>query len=200
MLEHPLTPPTIATARATISSPLRRLRRGTANRSREAMVTPEPAYQGMRLGVCSASIVPEPTRPESPGDRSSAVMPDIVTIVVAEAVDVRFTDAVERAMVGVMPVEVATVAVKFTVPVKPLAGAAVMVTAGILPPAATTTLKLPPLAVAPVALGVRLKSGHVVEVTVTISGEVAKDPLDVCVPNPEVSAGPFEPANVASPE
>jgi hypothetical protein len=127
-------------------------------------------------------------------------MPDIVTVVVAEALDVRFTEAGETETVGVMLVEVAMVAVKFTVPVKPLAGAAVTVTAGMLPPAATTTLKLPPLAVAPVALGVRLKSGHVVEATVTISGEVAKDPLDVCVPNPEVRAGPFEPANVASPE
>ena len=78
-----------------------------------------------------------------------------------------------------------------------MSGAAVTVMTGMVPPSATETLEL---------LGVRLKSGHVPDVTVTTSGDVVMEPLEVMAGPPvlpacaAVSAGPLDPAKVASPE
>jgi hypothetical protein len=88
-------------------------------------------------------------------------------------------------------VVVVVAAVKTTVPVKLLTGARVIVTGGIVPPAATDTVGVAEVIV---------KSGQVPEETVTINGVVTTEPFEatpappVTPASPAASTGPFEPA------
>ena len=86
--------------------------------------------------------------------------------------------------------EVVVAAVKTTVPVKLFSEPRVIVTGGIVPPAATDTVGVAEVIV---------KSGQVPEETVTINGVVTTEPFETAAPpvppaSPAASTGPFEPA------
>jgi hypothetical protein len=113
-------------------------------------------------------------------------MPESVSEVVTGEEELIVTVGELKVNVGAKPVVLVEMAENATVPVKLLVGVAVIVTAGIVPPAATVRLKLLPEAVTPAALGVRPKSGHVVLVTWTSTGWAVVEPF-------AVRAGPIEP-------
>jgi hypothetical protein len=92
--EHPLAPPISAAASNTISNPPSRRLRGSASKSSDATVTPDPSrYHGARLDFFSANIVPGSTLPGIFGIRRFAVMPVIVIVDVADAEELIVTDA-----------------------------------------------------------------------------------------------------------
>jgi hypothetical protein len=113
-------------------------------------------------------------------------MPVSVSVVVTGEEEVMFTDGWLNVNVGMYPDVLVAMAEKFTVPVKLLAGVAVMVAAGIVPPAETVTPRVLPEDVPPAAVAVSAKSGQVVFVTWTTTGVVVLEPLAVRV-------GPIDP-------
>jgi hypothetical protein len=109
-------------------------------------------------------------------------MPEIwseVEVVVGSVIDAGL-----KVIVSGYPVELVAVPEKTTVPMNPLSAAAVMVTAGMVPPAATVTDVEP---------GVTEKSGQEVLATWTSSGLTMKEPADVCDAPAAVKTGPIEP-------
>src|SRR6185437_6645992 len=137
---QPVTPAITPRASTTISRPPSLRLCGMNSRKIPATATPEPAaYHSRPAGL---------DLPGNAGSRRLAVMPDRLTVVVCELEELPLNVNVAglNATVGVNPDVDTTDALNVTVPANPFTGAIVRVTGGTVPPAATFTVALVPLA------------------------------------------------------
>ena len=128
---QPDVPRASATDSTTTSRPPSRRLRGNTNSSRDAIAIPEPAanLNGVRAGLCLASMVPASIIPGMLGRRRLAVIPLRVREVVAVPLALSVTAIGLSEMLGEYPLVVSVREYeKFTVPVKPLREVAVIVT------------------------------------------------------------------------